>query len=271
MDERDRYIFDFMKRIEEIRKSSGFDILQKIRIFRTSFSVYSENYRVLTKTLKQYYSNERILLENSVTRWRKQRIVVKDIHNVISSAKSYVDHISKMDSSETVRQKIKAEFERNPLYHFIRALRNFLLHKEPLSLVSRIEHSRLKTGQIKSLQYESMNKASFTNYLTQRTSNGQNTHDTMAIQYLQQLPDKINLNTVMREFNDLLCSFHNWFILIYVTENNADLQNLCSEIKELHQDAATNGLTQDYPITKGQLRHLNILLKKSDKLKGKLK
>jgi len=266
MNERNKYIANFMKRIAAIKESSGFDALREIRTFRTSFSIYSGNYRVLAKTLKRYYANTKIHSENSVKRWRKQRIVVKDIHNLISSAHSYVEHISEKKSSKSSKNKIPAEFENHPLYHFIRALRNFLIHNEALQLISRKEYSHTENGEVSILQYESMNKESFKSYLETSTKNSHNTYDKLAIQYLQQLPDKINLNTIMEEFHDLICSFHKGFILTYVSENKDDLHNLYSEIMELHKDAESNGLTQGHPITKAQLRHLHLLLKKSDKL-----
>lgn len=263
MNEKDKLVIEFLTKIKNIRASAGFTIIRKIWTFRTSFSIYAENYRVLTKTLNKYYENTNIHRENSVNRWRIQRTIIKDIHNLISSAKSYIEHISKMNSSQSFQQKISKEFEKNPLYHFIRSLRNFLMHEEPLPLISEIEFSRLETGQVETSQFESMDKKSFKNFLKRRTNNGQNSQDAMAMNYLEHLPDKFNLNTILQEHNKLLCSFHEWSILTYVKENNTILNSLSTEIEKIHQDAFKNNLTQDHPMTKGQLRHLNFLLFKS--------
>jgi hypothetical protein len=267
MTERTNLILNFLKRIENCRNSRGFYHLIEIRKIRTSFFIYSENHLDLKRTLKQYYSNPNILTENSIIRWRAQRVIIKDVHNVISSSISFIDRIykNKKDFPKTVENELILKIKQEPLYNLIRALRNYLIHIEPISLVSKKHHTIHTSGNIEIFQYESMNKDSFINYLKDRAKNDKNEWDKKALEYLKNLPDKINLNKLIQDFDILISSFHKWLIMIYTNENRAYLQDLKKEVTAIHYEASSKGFNKDLPITKAQLRHLNLLLTKSAK------
>ena len=248
-----------MKRVQEIRKNSGFYALLEFNTIRTSYFIFSENHRIYFKTLKHYYSDLSIFHNNSIKRWHRQNILIKDIHNLISSTISYIDHLKQIDCTEIAKNKI-IEFEREPLYNLIRALRNFLIHREPLYLSSRIDNFSTDTGEFSTLQYESFNKQSFLAYLKKRSDEPNNSKDKKALEYLKTLPEIINLNKVFEELKDLISKFHNWFVLSYLKEHKQALVTLISEIDDLNNEAAKNKLYKMYPITQGQYRYIQFLL-----------
>jgi hypothetical protein len=266
MDERNKLIIGYMKEAQRIRESSGFKTLRILNSIRTSFTIYSENYRTLSKTLNDFYSSSNIISDNSVKRWRRQRIIVKDIHNLVSAAFSYVDHTKKKDCFKIVKTRIDEDFEQNQLYNFIRALRNFLIHQEPLYLISRQENYRIETGDILSKQYESMKNDSFEGYLSNSfiNSKGKNTKDKMALDYLRSLPGYINLNTIFADYNSHITTFHHWFLLSLVYEQKDELITFLNNIDGLHKYALDSKLNPEYPITKEQVRHLKLLLSKCE-------
>lgn len=264
MNERNKLEIQFLKRAMAIRNSSGFHALLELNTIRTTYFIFSENYRIYLKTLKHYYLDQSNILNNSVKRWHRQKIVIKDIHNLISSTISYVDHINNSNCSNNVKEEIE-KIKNKPLYNFIRALRNFLIHREPLYLSSRIENHTIETGEISSLQYESFNKQTFEAYLEEKSENTKKSNDRMALNYLKTLPENINLNLVFNELKDLISTFHFWFVLNYVKTNRESLKAILTEVDSLHDEAIKNKLKKMYPITHGQYRHLKCLLFRAEK------
>lgn len=262
MNVRDKLEIQLFKKNQEIKNSSGFYALLELNTIRTSYFIFSENYRNYSKTLKCYYSVSSNILNNSVKRWHRQKNVIKDIHNVVSSAKSYVDHLKQIECTAIAKKRVH-EFEREPLFNFIRALRNFLVHREPLYLSSRIENHTIK-GEISTLQYESFKKQTFEAYLEMRSVEAKKSYDRMALEYLKNLPEIINLNLIFSELKDLLSNLHSWFVLNYVNANRLSFKAILAEIDNLNNEATKNKLAKMHPITQGQYRYILHLLCKAE-------
>jgi len=94
MNERDLWEkMEFIRLYEKSTACAGFAVFKNISALRISYSIYYENYRTIKRSFKTYYSDENLINQNSVKRWRKQRIIIKDFHNLVTSAQSYVEYI----------------------------------------------------------------------------------------------------------------------------------------------------------------------------------
>lgn len=129
-----------MEKVKAVRTSESFELLVKLRAFRASFSIYHQNHLLLRRELDAFYSSPKILRSNGAKRWRPQRVISTHIYNVVSSGISYKEHVSEANTITTITNKLKADFTQNPLFHFVRRFRNYLVHIEPLPLISRKDH-----------------------------------------------------------------------------------------------------------------------------------
>lgn len=268
MNERDiKQKMEFIRLYKKATDCAGFSVFKNISSIRISFSIYYENYRTLKKSFETYYSDENLITQNSVKRWRKQRIIIKDFHNLVASAQSYVDYIKTSKNqvllSEIIQHQLDKQIFKSPQYQFIRALRNFLIHHQILPLISIKSLMRGENGVNKSLRFESIDRQIFEDYLNERIKDPKKTQDRAAKAFLDSKIDKVNLNEIVEESMNLFRSFHHWLVIQIVNENYNSLHDFSKNVSENHKFALKFKLNKSIPITFSQEKYLNYLLRKA--------
>lgn len=116
---------------------------------RSSYLIFLDNSRVVRISIKKI--NLVPLGELSINkRWRLQRELVKDLHNVMVSGQNFLDHLKHTHRfSESVHDKDYSVF--------FRELRNFLVHNDAFPLVTRNEYKRDHEPRF----YQAMDKSTF--------------------------------------------------------------------------------------------------------------
>src|SRR5690606_6191746 len=89
-----------IKRREELDKkratiecSNGFEAWTTLWTSRMSYLIFLENNRSLKLNIKQMNSID-LICEAEEMRWRKQRKLVRDLHNTVGSGFSFKDHLN---------------------------------------------------------------------------------------------------------------------------------------------------------------------------------
>jgi hypothetical protein len=165
--------------------------------------------------------------------------------------------------SELLRCQFKDELNSKPIYQFVRALRNFIIHNHILPLISIKLHSNDLDRNNNIVRYESIDKRLFDKYLSERILNSTNMNDKVAKDYLDNLPLKINLNKILDEFTAYINDFHQRIVIQIVTENKGLLVDFMNKVHETHNHAKKFKLNKSIPVTQSQERHLKYLLWKA--------
>jgi len=232
--------------------SEGAAQYRELLNLRVAFFVFKDNGRSLNKTLIKYYSDTRNQRVNSVRRWRHQRILVKDFYNVLLSARTYVEQNDQNHLND-------------PFHCFMKELRNFIVHRQVLPLVSK---AKAENGQWN--LYESIKEQVFQEYLSKQIQKDPNRKGIQNAQkFLQKLEGNIRLKELFVEYNKKITSLHARCIFDKVKVNMKLLKNFAEEVTVVHNRARELGMTTDHPITESQLRHLNYLMCKSAGLSKK--
>lgn len=234
--------------VDKLMITEGAVIYKDLMHLRTAIFIYKENYRILKKTLKSYHSDIRNLNSNSVKRWRQQRVLIKDFHNVLTSVRTYIEQHDYQES-----------YLKDPFHCFMKELRNFIIHKQTLRLVSKATAEKRKF-----IRYESMDWKAFENYLDEQINEHKKRNGLKyAKDYLLSLSGKVSLDKVLEDYDRKVSLFHKGFLLDKVRANSGQLEEFAKEVTNIHQKEREIGMTTDYPITKPQLRHLLFLIIKS--------
>ncbi len=116
---------------------------------RSSYLIFLDNSRAVRISIKKL--NLVPLGDMSIDkRWRLQRELVKDLHNVIVSGQNFLDHLKHTHKfNEAVHEKDYSIF--------FRELRNFLVHNDAFPLVTRNEYKREQEPKF----YQAMDKSTF--------------------------------------------------------------------------------------------------------------
>ena len=232
--------------LDNLKATEGALIYRELTRLRTAIFIYKENYRILKKSLQKYHSDPQNIGINSVKRWRLQRILVKDFHNVIMSARAYVEQNNKNYLSD-------------PFHCFMKELRNFIVHKEGLRLISKAT-----TEEGNRIRYESVDLKNFAVYLDEQIQKHKDWNGLKyAKEYFSKLPNKVSFNKLLEEYDIKITSYHVDFFLSKVKANSTPLEELVKKVTALHQRAKELDMTTDYPITEAQLRHLRYLINSS--------
>lgn len=251
---------NWISQYTKIKEDLRFVAISKINSYRSSYFIYYQNYRSFKRTIEAFYNSGLFRRKSLVKRWKDQHYIARDIFNLISSGIAYVDH-SKVEYEE----KVNEVFMDNDLFHFIRALRNFIIHEESLILTSVRGKKLIESGGVLSYQFESVDKAYFSSVLkrnieSKKKKGAKFEYDERALRFWSSLPKKANLNIVFDDFNEIISNYHCWLVLTHVDSNRIDLEYLYNRIKTFHQDSLLNGMSTSMPITPVQLRYLKYLL-----------
>jgi len=209
--QRDREFIQCSEKIAEQRILIGFVQQIILTSYRTSFHIYKDNFISLKKALSDYYEVLDSLLEKDVKRWHIQRNIIRHFHNVISSAKSFIDYlnISKREIAfkEEFEIQIESVFNKSELHDFMNLLRNYVIHIHNLPLISRREMKK-NNGAIETVHYESFDKDRIVEYLNSLNKRSNSKNFLLAKEFLEKSPKHINLTEVLYEYDKLLSEFY---------------------------------------------------------------
>jgi len=239
-----RIIYWFNKG-NELSISEGAKSYNDLSALRTAFFIYKENYRVLRKAIQNYYKQPEILKEDSVRRWRRQRILIKDFQNSLTSAWSFVE-----------RYKNPKYYLKDTFHCFFKELRNFTVHKQILPLLSVSLHKEDFTE----IRYETFKRENFQKYLENSLKEHPNRIGyEKALSYLLSLQKDKSLNEILADYDSKISKYYIDEVRNIVNTNYENLMKFSTETGEVHKHFP------NHPITASKLRHLNYLLLKASK------
>jgi hypothetical protein len=259
---------EFINLFKQAKDCKGFNVYKYLSIIRIAVSVYYENYQSFKKSTQEFYFHENLINENSIKRWRRQKLIIKDVHNLISSAQSYFDYLNGIESQSFIPElkirQINEELNTKPICQFVRSLRNFIIHNQILPLISVKAYPNKLDVNNDFVRYESIDKRLFDNYLSDRILNPKNIKDKIAKDYLDNMPPKINLNIILEEFTTYIKGFHQSIVIQIVTGNKDSLVDFLNKVHETHRHAEKYNLNKSIPVTQSQERHLKYLIYKTE-------
>lgn len=255
-----------MHEYDRLKMTSGYIQYKALRTFSSSFQIYIQNRVSYKRSIDKYYSRKLLSKRNASKRWRVQREIIRNIHNLIFSIIAYKEYVYKNIQETDDKSKIDKCFVDNDQFHVIRVLRNHIAHSEVLPLISRMKFNKDRFGQLETFQYESMFKRNLIDYLEEIVNkNPKREYDKRALNWLKNEAENINLSYIFDSFHSTVASFHAEFILGFTKANLTILDTLSKEVQLLHTMASELNIDQSMLLSHTQLRHLNLLLYKAKK------
>lgn len=130
-----------MKALEEqIRKSKGYQIHQRLSYMVNVFAIYNRNYFRLRRLCRGFSTPEAIMPLWDEERREDLRMMLQelqtDLHNYLAALKTLIDHTrvvvnraySEQEFIKEYQARIETEFDKNPPARFLQDLRNYMLH-----------------------------------------------------------------------------------------------------------------------------------------------
>lgn len=149
-------IIELTKIKQQVDESESMALWKTFQQGRSSYLIFLDNSKTIRDSIREL--NSIPLRELDINkRWRLQRWVVKDIHNVISSGQNFLDHLKHSHNfSEAVYDKTYTIF--------FRELRNYLVHNDTFKLVTRNEYKSDEEPKF----YQAMDKSAFTAFVNKK-------------------------------------------------------------------------------------------------------
>lgn len=263
--QRDREFIQYSRKVEEQRILKGFSQQKVLHNYRTSFFIYKDNLISLKKVLVNYYEILDSLTEKDVKRWHIQRNIIRNLHNVISSSKTFIDYLNvskrKQGFCELFENKIETVFRQSELHNFMHLLRNYVIHIHCLPLISRRELKR-NNDNIEKADYESFDKQKLTEYLITLKKKKNSFNFDLVKSYLEKSPKYINLVEVLIKYDKILSEFYEWFVMSFIIHNKSNIMELIKLNTKFREFARSKNLNTENPLNKAQLRYLKYLINK---------
>ncbi|WP_157280375.1 hypothetical protein [Pedobacter borealis] len=151
-------IFDANKVRTQLEESDAMVTWKKFQQGRSSYLIFLDNSKTVRQSIRKLNSIPMGHLDND-QRWRLQRTIVKDLHNIISSGQNFLDHLKHSHNfNESVHDK---EYS-----IFFRELRNYLVHNDAFSLVTRNEYGNGHAPKF----YQAMDKTGFKSFVNNKAT-----------------------------------------------------------------------------------------------------
>jgi len=251
-------IQQYFQMVDKVKTSEAIKLYKLLSGTRQSFIIYKYNHIRLKKRLTRYYQDQLNTFNDDIKRWRIQRKIIGDFHNVISSAQHFIEYLKKgkrqTNFKDELESELKSRFISNELYEFIFVLRNYISHVNRLPLISRMELVKDKK-RINPISYESLDKRKMLEYIE-----SEKPKYSQAKSFLNRSEDFINLNDVIFDFDKNLNGMYDWFVQKFTKANKLKIEELVFITEECFSFAKNFGFEQSIPLNKIQVRHLKILL-----------
>lgn len=237
------------KVLKEFNGDEGLEIFRKITRLRITYSTYRSNFIQLKKKLSKYYQSYEIVKENSIRRWRTQRDIGRQFTNTILTSQTFLEHYHKK--------------KENRVFHaFMKELRNFITHKESLSITS---HLIAKSREIDIERFDTFQQQEFMSYIEgkiEKDIKKNHLQSTYAKQYITGRGKKIKLNKVIDDYHVILEEIYTKELTIMVSRNIVCLKELISEAHILNEKLKQFNFNYGFPLNSIQLKYLECLVEK---------
>ncbi|MCR8667402.1 hypothetical protein NO995_06905 [Aestuariibaculum sp. M13] len=247
-----RQILTILRETEDFRESSNeLKIVQGIFNIQISFFIYRENYRLLKRNLKSNYNDIETITSNNQKRAHFQKKIIKDLHNTITSARSFLEYFDKEKS-----------FLENDFHCFMKELRNYLVHQDHIPLISK-----LKYNQLEQKRFESFNTFFFNEYLDKQIEEYPKRNGLKKAKlFIHKIGNEPSLNEILTSYDEKLNEFYKKLIMNIISAYYTALKNLVQEINSLNIKLKNCNLNIDThsPLTEAKLKYLKLLLKNKE-------
>lgn len=242
----------FIKLMNIAKYSSGFLLYKDLQYIRSSYLIYYENKNSLKKSLKiinERFSDYENYNDSEISRWKRQRIIIKDLYNLISSAQNFTEHI----------KRDKEILDISILFKFFRELRNMLVHQNSFELITRRIFTKDENKRVE--VFQSMGKSDFLKYLEKRMKEMKDKKRIVyfeeIISYLNNLDDNFNFENILLQYCNGIDSLYRRQILNFTKENVSALNDFSIKVLAVHQ------IANNLPINKTENRYLRYLITKA--------
>jgi len=233
-----------MNLINDGMNSKGYALYKELYHPRTLYSTYLLNHNQLFKRIENYYSSIDYLDDTIVRRFR-QKVLVKDIFNVLTSARTYVEIL--------IEDHLEDES-----FCFMKELRNYISHVKSFPLSSRFNANPI--DRVK--RYESLKVDDIEQYLeNQIERHPKRVGIKNAKKFLGENKD-LNLNTLLRDYFKKISNHFETYLLTQVQENFSSFEDLILKGSIIQEEMKELGISKPDLLSKPEIRHLKWLLAK---------
>lgn len=136
---------EFGKRFDNFNQSPEMKISQNLQALKSSFRVFEENFHELMQLLKDLEDSRESLTKYASDQQENLELLIEEtsrlLHNFLASAESLVEHMKIIVDNNTKKHsrfrefkkeyqiKLDQDIKNNPLYIFVKRLRNHTLHQ----------------------------------------------------------------------------------------------------------------------------------------------
>lgn len=200
---------ELMRLIEE---AEGSRVISALRTLSWSLYTFDGNVQELDQVIQELEGPQGLMLaalENRDLLDATQRELARLLHNVVSAAKSLVDHtrilsrdLYARDSTrgDDYQARINDDFKTDPLSQFVNGLRQYCLHYRLPFIGFTLSFSRTGPG-FDTSQTFFLNKESLQGFDWTASARA----------YLEQCPDRIEFHSVMNDYQQKVHELYEWF------------------------------------------------------------
>ena len=249
--ERDKKLYSLIELSREIRESDEYRIYKDLLKIKTGFSICRLNFLNLKREIANYYFNVPNLFSvRTIERTRFQNRVTTSLYNFVTSSRSFLEY-----------NFPKSHFLDTNISCFMKELRNYIAHSEPLNLTSHVKH--ILTGPDE--RAESFSIEDFKNELEISIDNSRKklSHKEKALNYIEanQIKNKIQLKDLINEYFKSIATIYNERLLIFIKVNENLFNSLLSRSEEILIGMKEINCTSTIvPLNQLKIRYLKYLL-----------
>jgi hypothetical protein len=216
----DRKIRDLLTELREVRRKrencDGARLHSELTALRGSYYVFEKNYEELVEGLNRL-ANPNFLLELFESGEQDKFDAIsfelsRLLHNFLAGASTLVDHTrrfvdeaySDTDFMDQYEARKESELAQSPVVQFIRGLRNYTVHRALPLTTTKVNFQRVESGKVKVASSLTLD----VNRLREKRKDWQ----TKGRQYLDALPDEVEVIAVVSEYREVIRRFYLWFL-----------------------------------------------------------
>jgi ribosomal protein S13 len=227
---------EFGKRLDNFNQSPEMKIYQNLQALKSSFRVFEGNFHELMQFLKHLEDSRESLTKYASDQKENLELLIEEtsrlLHNFLASAQSLVEHMKIIVDNNTKKHSNSREFKKeyqikldqdiknNPLYIFVKKLRNHTLHQAlPVLALSMIFADDLRFSMridIKTFkQWDSWRGAK---------------ND------LETIEDTLCIADLVNKYFMLICDFYTWLTERQQNIYQPDIEKLQKMKKEMDEE-----------------------------------
>jgi len=254
--ERDNKLRSLVELSKEDRESPEYRIYKELLKIKTGFSICRLNFFNLKREIAIYYSNVPDLYSvRTIERTRFQNKVTAAIYNFVTSAQSFKEY-----------NFPKSYFLETDLSCFMKELRNYIAHSEPLNLTSHVKYVISEPDY----RAESFSINDFKNELETSIVNSKKKldHKVKALNYIKtnQVKNNIHLNELINDYFISVEINYNERLLNFIKVNENLFNSLLVRSERISKGMEeVNYYSTVIPLNQIKIRYLKHLIYLSNK------